>query len=385
MTDARLIFVSSNQRRKTLSEEYDLDAGQIRAGDYLFKFDDTAKTDRDVFEDIERTHRPFIKVIFKNKNSFIIKVLPDKGLFDSLRGTFPANTVAKNFLEKVTEYFFRNQKQKWDLGNRLIDFNKAPLVMGILNVTPDSFSDGGQFFDKNKAIDHALIMIDQGADIIDVGGESTRPGAQKISSEDELKRVIPVIEGIRKHYNGLISIDSYKSVVADTAVQSGADIINDISGLSYNQEMLEIIEKYRCPYILMHIQGTPQTMQSDPSYEDVQNEVYNFLLKKGEVVSPYNDGRIIIDPGFGFGKNIHHNLLLLRDLVDFSFIGKPVLVGVSRKSFIGKILDKDIDNRLIGTLVSELYASLKNADILRVHDIAETIQAKKMLNQILDA
>lgn len=385
MTNARLLYVSSAQRQLALSREYNLTEGIIREGDYLFKLEHVPQKDSLVLEKIARKSKPFLKILFKNNKSLIIKIIPEKEFFDFIDKDDIESPDLAAFFNKVTKYFLKSQKPVWKLESRVIDFNDAPLIMGILNVTPDSFSDGGKFFDKNKAIDHALKMIDQGADIIDVGGESTRPGAQQVNTKDELIRVIPVIEAIRKYHDVLISIDSYKSNVADAAIQAGADIINDISGLSFNDNMLAVIEKYRCPYIIMHIRGTPQTMQNDLRYNDVQGEVYNFLIKKCEVVAPYNDGRLIIDPGFGFAKSIQHNLLLLRDLIDFSFIGKPVLVGVSRKSFIGRALDIDIDERVVGSIVSEIYASLKNAGILRVHDVSEIIQAKKMLNRILDA
>jgi len=385
LTNARLLYVSSAQRQLALSGEYNLTEGIIREGDYLFKLEHVRQKDSLALEKIARKSKPFLKILFKNNKSLIIKIIPEKEFFDFLEKDDIESPDLEAFFNKVTKYFLKNQKPVWKMGSRVIDFNDAPLIMGILNVTPDSFSDGGQFFDKNKAIDHALKMIDLGADIIDVGGESTRPGARQVNAEDELKRVLPVIKGIRKYHDVLISIDSYKSNVADSAIQAGADIINDISGMSFNDNMLAVIEKYGCPYVIMHMRGTPQTMQDNLRYKDVQNEVYNFLLKKCEVVAPYNDGRLIIDPGFGFAKNIQHNLLLLRDLIDFSFIGKPVLVGVSRKSFIGKTLGMDIENRVTGSIVSELYATLKNADILRVHDVTQTVQAKKMLNHILGA
>ncbi len=370
----------------SLSKEYDLAKGIIREGDYLFKLENIQNNEIIEIEKISQIYQPLIKTIFNDTKCVIIKVIPEQELLNVLLEADFENSDIAAFLKKVSNYFLDdNKREVWDLGKRAIDFNDAPLVMGILNVTPDSFSDGGKFFEKNKAIDRALEMVSQGADVIDVGGESTRPGSAKVNSDEELKRVIPVIEGIRKHNDVLISIDSYKSSVADLAMQSGADIINDISGMSFKDDMLAIIGKFNCPYVLLHIQGTPESMQQNPTYSDVQTDVYNFLEKKCEVISSCNDGRIIIDPGFGFGKSVNHNLLLLRDLVDFSFIGKPILVGVSRKSFIGKILDMDVNKGLVGTIVTQFYASLKKANILRVHDVTETVQAKKMLNHILAA
>jgi len=369
----------------SLSKEYNLTKGVIREGDYLFKLVNMQKMEANEIEELSQVYKPLLKVLFKSEKYLIIKVIPEQEFLTVLSEAKLENPEVTDLIKRLIHFFENDNKEIWNLGKRVIDFNNAPLVMGILNVTPDSFSDGGKFFDKNKAIDHALEMISQGADLIDVGGESTRPGAEKVNTGDELKRVIPVIEGIRKNSNVLISIDTYKSHIADFALQSGADIINDISGLSFNDKMLGIIEKYKCPYILMHIQGTPQNMQQNPTYSDVQNDVYNFFVEKCEVISSCNEGRIIIDPGFGFGKSVDHNLRLLRDLVDFSFIGKPILVGISRKSFIGKVLNTEVDKRFVGTIITEFYASLKKASILRVHDVLETVQAKKLLNHILAA
>lgn len=385
MNLVRLIYVSSKERIHTLYCDYDIKKGSIREGDYLFKIETSNVNEFSEIESIVKINNPFLKIISKNSKNVILKVIPEAELLESLAGLDLNDSFISLFLNKLVSYFGDTKDLVWNLKDRVIDFNKSPLIMGILNITPDSFSDGGLYFDKNRAVEHALNMETHGADIIDVGGESTRPGAQKISEDEELKRIIPVIESIRKNSNILISVDTYKSNVAETAFLAGADIINDISGARFDEKMLGITAKFKCPYIVMHIQGTPQNMQNNPSYSDVQNDVYNFLLKKSEEISSYNDGMVIIDPGIGFGKTVDHNLKLLRDLADFTFIGKPILIGVSRKSFIGKILNLKVNERFVGTMVSEFYASLKKVNILRVHDVQETVQAKKMLNHILAA
>jgi dihydropteroate synthase len=285
----------------------------------------------------------------------------------------------------VVNYFTPKKKKCWKTGSYFLDFNKGPLIMGILNVTPDSFSDGGRYIESQKAIDHALEMVESGADIIDVGGESTRPGADQVEVSQELERVIPVIEEIKKHSNVIISIDTFKSRVAKEAIEAGADIINDISGTVFDERMKSIIEKKKCPVILMHIKGTPKNMQVNPKYTNIHEEIYQFLQKKCSEIESLNDGKIIIDPGIGFGKSFCDNLKLLRDIKDFTFLSKPILIGVSRKSFLGKILKTKTKERLLGSLASEIYAYLNGVDILRVHDIDETVQVKNILNTVFAA
>ncbi|KAA3608506.1 MAG: dihydropteroate synthase [Calditrichaeota bacterium] len=267
----------------------------------------------------------------------------------------------------------------------MLDFNQSPIIMGILNVTPDSFSDGGKFFDKQRAIDHALQMVEAGADIIDIGGESTRPGAEEVCLSEELGRVLPVIEGIRADSNALISIDTYKSRVAKESIEAGANIINDISGTVFDQKMKEVIEEKKCPVILMHIKGTPKNMQENPQYDDLHETVYRFLEERSVELESLNGGKTIIDPGIGFGKSVSDNLKLLRDVKDFTFLDKPILIGTSRKSFIGKIIERDVEERIFGSLTTEIYSLLNGADILRVHDIEKTLQVKKIIGKILAA
>lgn len=255
-------------------------------------------------------------------------------------------------------------------------------IMGILNVTPDSFSDGGEFSNVSSATEHALEMLENGADIIDVGGESSRPGAVEVSVDDEIERTIPTIESILKHKpNATISIDTIKHEVAKIALESGAKIINDISALS-DALMLEVIKEYNATIVLMHMLGNPRTMQKNPTYQDVVSYVYNYLDDKIKYVAQSGVNSVIVDPGIGFGKSVSHNYELLRNLAKFQTLETPLLIGVSRKSFIGKILNLDVDERDIATIILETDAVKKGAKIVRTHNVKNAVQLKK-LNQLL--
>ena len=268
-----------------------------------------------------------------------------------------------------------NYNYKWKLRNKTISLGGSPLIMGILNATPDSFSDGGRFNTTKKATNHALKMIDDGADIIDIGGESTRPGSKQIFLNEEINRTIPIIKSLRKLNDSiLISIDTSKSEVARQAMEEGADIINDVTSYNNDLNMPEIARKYEAGIILMHMQGTPENMQIDPSYDNVIGEVSEFLNKKilDSIKSGILKESIIIDPGIGFGKNINQNLTLLKNLDKFTKV-HPTLIGLSRKSFIGKIIgEKDPKGRLAGSLGATAFSIIQGAHILRVHDVKET-------------
>jgi len=250
--------------------------------------------------------------------------------------------------------------------------------MGILNVTPDSFSDGGLYFNKEKAIAHGLRMVEEGADILDVGGESTRPGSKPLELEEELHRIIPVIESLVKEIDVPISIDTYKSKVAQKAIEAGAEIINDISGLHFDADLAQVAAKGNFPLILMHIRGTPETMQKHVQYDSLFSEILQYLkdsIQKAETAG-LDPEQIIIDPGIGFGKTLEQNLLIIRNLSEFRVLGKPILMGTSRKSFIGKILNAEAEDRLEGTLSSIAIGILNGAHIIRCHDV---LQAKKAI------
>jgi dihydropteroate synthase len=265
-----------------------------------------------------------------------------------------------------------------------IDMSRRTAVMGIVNVTPDSFSDGGRYFDAARAVAHGERMAHEGADLIDVGGESTRPGALPVSAEEEIARVIPVIRGLRRKISLPISIDTMKSKVARAALDEGADVINDISALGFDAAMASLAAAEKVPVALMHMQGTPRTMQQSPSYGDVVEEVRTYLHSRMQfaVESGVETERIVIDPGIGFGKNLEHNLALLRGLAALTALGRPVLVGTSRKTFLGKLLDAAPEERLEGSLAAAVAAVLAGANIVRVHDVKEAVRAVRIADAL---
>ncbi len=256
--------------------------------------------------------------------------------------------------------------------------NQEIKIMGILNVTPDSFSDGGKYFSKEKATDHALKMLDEGADIIDVGGESSRPGAEAVSFDEEISRTIPVIENILKfNKSAIISIDTVKSQVAELAIQSGAKIINDISSFA-DSKMLEVAHNNSAILILMHMQGIPQTMQNHPKYKNVFDEVFKFISQKVEYAKSKGVSKLIIDPGIGFGKSVEDNFMLLKNLKKFTKLQLPILIGVSKKSLIEKSLNLALDEREIASLVLETISVSSGAKIIRTHNVKYGTQIKKL-------
>jgi dihydropteroate synthase len=254
-------------------------------------------------------------------------------------------------------------------------FKDKPLVMGILNVTPDSFYDHGAFFSRDRALDHALRMIDEGADIIDVGGESTRPFSEPTPLAEELARILPVIEAVRKHSDVPLSVDTYKAVVARAAIAAGADIINDISSLSFDPDMADVVAGSGVPVVLMHIKGTPRDMQKDPTYKDVVGEIREFFVERIAFAKSagIDEENIVIDPGIGFGKQLQHNLTIIKELGRLKELGQPLLIGTSMKSFIGRIMGTTaLEDRAEGTLASVAMSVWNGADIVRVHDVART-------------
>jgi dihydropteroate synthase len=259
-------------------------------------------------------------------------------------------------------------------------------LMGIVNVTPDSFSDGGRFLAPDCAIAHARELAAGGADLLDIGGESTRPGAREVSTEEELARVAPVLEGIRD-VDAPISIDTSKAAVAVASLDAGAEIVNDVTALRHDPALAGLCAERECTVVLMHMQGTPRTMQENPTYDDVVDDVKAFLAERIEfaVGEGIAEERIWVDPGIGFGKTVDHNLELLRRLAELRELGRPVVVGSSRKRFIGELTGREVDDRLGGTIASNVLALRAGADVLRVHDVAESRQALLVAGSILDA
>ena len=272
---------------------------------------------------------------------------------------------------------------QYNFNDKILSFN-LPKIMGIVNVTPDSFSDGGKYFSVDDAVNHALKLIDEGADLIDIGGESTRPGSDPVSLEEELRRTIPVIKNI--HQQGkdvIISIDTTKSEVAKQALDSGAQIINDISGLTFDEKMIDIAKEYNSGVVIMHIKGNPKTMQENPEYRDVVKDVYDFLLVQSIKAKQNDIDKIIVDPGIGFGKRVEDNFSLIKNLDYFQSLGYPVMIGLSKKSFIGKTLNLDNYQREIGTIILETISVIKSARIIRTHNVKYCNQLVKLASHIL--
>ena len=291
----------------------------------------------------------------------------------------PGNSSIKLF---NTINFFENYDLiNYKIGDRLFEF-KDIFVMGILNVTPDSFSDGGKYLDKTRAINFGIKMLENGADIIDVGGESSRPGSQSIDAETEIKRVIPVIEGILdRKPDAVLSVDTTKNEVADLALEAGAKIINDISGGTFEPEIMQTVAKYKAAYVIMHMKGTPKDMQLNPGYENVIEEIYDFLYKQIHKAKAAGIQHIIIDPGIGFGKKVEDNFHIIKRLGDFKSLSYPILLGVSRKSFLGKFLDLKLDDRAIPTSITESFAVERGARIIRTHNVRNGVMLKNLMNK----
>jgi len=276
-----------------------------------------------------------------------------------------------------------DKKRKLKIGKKIYEIGKRTYIMGILNVTPDSFYDGGKYFDLESAVERAKQMEKEGADIIDVGGESTRPFSKKIDETEEMKRVLPVIEAISNEINIPISIDTYKPRVAEKAIEAGASMVNDITALKNGME--RVVKEYNIPVVLMHMKGTPETMQINPYYDDVIEEIIDFFNKRIKFAfeNKINENKIILDPGMGFGKRFEDNMEIISHLYEIKSMGYPLLIGISRKSFIGKILNAELDERLEGSISAEIIAIVNGADIIRCHDVRETKRATMVADEIL--
>jgi dihydropteroate synthase len=278
------------------------------------------------------------------------------------------------------------QGRLWRIGDRVFDLSRQGLIMGVLNITPDSFSDGGQFFAPEKAVEHGLRIAAEGADIIDVGGESTRPGAEPVPAAEELRRVLQVIRELRAKTDIPISIDTSKSQVARAAIEAGASIVNDVTGGRGDEQMLPLIAETESAFVIMHMQGTPRTMQVRPRYQDVVSEITDFFRQQytraiGSRIDPM---AIAFDPGIGFGKTLEHNLELLGQLERVRAHDRPLVVGVSRKSFLGKIIGSaDMNDRVAPAVALTALLRTRGADVLRVHDVKENVSALRMTEAIL--
>ncbi len=275
---------------------------------------------------------------------------------------------------------------RWTVRDFVFKFPRPMVVMGVVNTTPDSFSDGGHFLDTDMATDHGLRLADEGAEIIDIGGESTRPGSEPVSATEELRRVVPVIERLAKRCGAVISIDTQKPAVARAALDAGASIVNDIAANRESPEMWQIVAEAKAGYICMHMQGTPQTMQAEPHYDDVLREVGDFFSERLARLAEQgvSGEQVALDPGIGFGKELKHNIKLLSGIHELIMSGRPLLIGASRKSFIGKLLGTPSNERLPASLACAVFAATKGAHVVRVHDVAETVQAVRMTEALSD-
>jgi dihydropteroate synthase len=294
------------------------------------------------------------------------------------RAIFIYCTTSKKFI-----YFcVQLTNAKYKFGRLEYDLTSRSFIMGILNVTPDSFSDGGKYIEPSVAVERALKMIDEGADFIDVGGESTRPGSDSVSAEEEMRRVLPVIEQLSKATTIPISIDTTKSVVAEKALQAGVVIVNDISSFHFDRRMPEVVSKYNASVVLMHTKDKTKTMQQNPEYKNLIGEIKSYLSDAIKVCVEKEIKQIIVDPGIGFGKKLEHNIEIFKRLREFKEFGYPVLVGPSRKAFIGTLLDLPVDERLEGTAAVTAVSIMNGANIVRVHDVKEIKRVLKIVDAL---
>ena len=280
-----------------------------------------------------------------------------------------------------------DETMEWLCRNRVLQIGPVPLVMGILNVTPDSFSDGGRYVDPDVAVRRGVQMVEEGADIVDIGGESTRPGAPSVDAEEERCRVVPVVEALRRETGVCLSVDTGKAEVARAALDAGAEIINDVTALTGDRDMCEVARQTGAGVILMHMQGTPCTMQTRPHYGNVVAEVSAFLASRVEalVEQGLEEKRLAIDPGIGFGKTLTHNLQLLGHLSRIRDIGRPVVVGLSRKSILGQLTGKETEDRLAGSLAALACCTMMGIHVMRVHDVKESVDAIRVVTALSEA
>lgn len=341
---------------------------------------------------IDNTQATVIKNLLKNLGGIFIESPEGEKqqnfIFSFSEDKFYKRIISANSdgLGELTTLLKNISNNSWSYHSGNIELKiDRPLIMGILNITPDSFSDGGKYFNEDRAYKHAIEMMESGADIIDIGGESTRPGSKRVSIEEEWQRISGVIEKLLQNEQIIISVDTYKGEIARRALEMGVHIINDISGLTFDPEMGKVVSEFDVPIVLMHIKGTPREMQKNPSYQNLMDEVYQFLLKQSQLAKDFGIEQIIVDPGIGFGKRPQDNFELIRRLGQFKALGYPILLGASRKSFIGYGLQDSQRDRKIGSIASIVCGILNGADILRVHDVDETKQALQIVKEILNS
>jgi len=373
------VFKRYSSKYNIFRDLYEKDMTALEIRDINYKFSQKVKK-------IILSNREICYTTDQNNNQNVdLLVLGSLGIFKQLSkeiialGNEDVGFKINKTLKNISDY----DNSKLRIGNKSIDLSRSYL-MGILNVTPDSFSDGGKYLSTDAAVEHGIRLLEDGASILDVGGESSRPGSEPVEADVELSRVIPVVEGILKNKkDAIVSIDTQKSIVASEALSRGVKIVNDISAGSSDPNMLNIVKKYDASFIIMHMKGNPKTMQSNPEYDDVVSEVYDFLLEKIEKVRKYHISNIIIDPGIGFGKRVMDNYELIKRLSEFKGLGAPLMVGLSKKSFLGKSFNLSVEERDNPTLAAETIAIKNGAKIIRTHDVKRADYSVK-LNHYLD-
>lgn len=374
---AQIIYLSSREVYRKYSEIINSSLFSYDPGSYLLELRKTSEDDFYLLKNYTQEDKNVFFYKYDSSNKFIIhgNISEIKNIFNN----FP-NGELKNKINGVLHNYLNYNLNSYRLGDKELNFAEA-FVMGILNVTPDSFSDGGLYINSDDAVEHALEMISDGADFIDIGGESTRPGSEIVDEDEELERVIPVIKRILSSQpETIISIDTTKSKVAEEAIKNGAKIVNDISGATFDDEMLNVVKKYEASVILMHIKGTPKNMQQNPYYENVVEEIYDFLFERALEAVDLGIKNIFVDPGIGFGKRIQDNFEILRRLEDLKSLGYPIVIGASRKSFLGKTLNLDITERDTATAITESIAVKNGARIIRTHNVKYGKQVCELLN-----
>ncbi len=333
-----------------------------------------------ISEEVSRFEMGSSPILLLGTEKIFLKLIQK---LDSYSFPYGLKEISKEIQQTIENYKTDSFKITFADGSSW-DTSQKTYLMGILNVTPDSFSDGAQFFSKESALRRAEEMLKEGADIIDIGGESTRPYSMPVAPEEEIRRVIPIIKMIKEKLQAKVSIDTYKEEVAKEAIEVGADMINDISGFTFDQRMASFTAMKKVPVVLMHIKGKPATMQDNPQYDNLMSEIVAFLrnsIKRADEAGVESD-KIIIDPGIGFGKKVEHNLEILKNLKTLKSLGHPILMGLSRKSFIGHILQSDTSERLEGGLAAAGIAILNGTSILRVHDVKEFAKAARVADAI---
>jgi len=381
---SRAVYINDSIRLTEIQQKYGIEKNPDWLQRYVFELSELSSEELDFLAKKRFSAAEFSVIKTKSPDTVLLKLENASYISQSENKNSgeSAPVSLKDFFQGLEKFTIQDSRPVWEFSGKVLDFNAAPIIMGIVNITPDSFSDGGKYLEKEKAVEHALKMAEQGAQIIDIGGESTRPGADPVSVEDEIERTVPVIQEIRRHSNVIISIDTYKSETARRALDAGVDIINDISGLQFDEKMIDTAREAGCPVIVMHIKGTPRNMQKDPYYDDAVQEIYHYFEERITFLENSGIDKIIIDPGIGFGKRLQDNLVLIRDLMDFRFLGKPLMAGLSRKSFIGQILDAETEERLAGTVTASIISVLKGAEIIRVHDVDEAADSVEVLKAV---